>query len=118
VDVFRNEQISLFFHSIMLREKPVGPAGAQMIRMLRSALGLSILLLLALIAPSFLVAQDSAGQDLKNAGHETKEAAKDTGRATKRVAKKTGRATKKGTQKAAEKTEGAARKVKNKTDPD
>ena len=48
-------------------------------------IGLSLVLLLGV---SF--AQDSAKQDMKDAGHETKEAAKDTGRATKKTAKKAG----------------------------
>ena len=62
--------------------------------------------------------QDSgAKQDMKDAGHETKQAAVDTGKATKKVAKKTGRAVKKGTHKAAKKTEQGAQKVKDKTDP-
>jgi hypothetical protein len=73
---------------------------------------------LALGGPSFLLAQDSPKQDLKDAGHETTEAAKDTGRATKHAAKKTGHAVKKGTNKAAEKTDEGAHKVKDKTDPD
>ena len=66
---------------------------------------------------SLLAAQDSATQDMKDAGHETKNAAKDTGRATKKVAKKTKRTVKKGTHKAAEKTQEGAEKVKDKTDP-
>lgn len=42
-------------------------------------------------------AQDSAKQDIKDAGHETKQAAKHTGRSTKKTAKKTGHTGKKGT---------------------
>jgi uncharacterized protein (UPF0333 family) len=91
-------------------------SGDQTMRMLKRAFSFSILLL-ALMGPSFLAAQDSAKQDIKDAGHETKEAAKDTGRATKKVAKKTGHAVKKGTNKAAEKTGEGAQKVKDKTDP-
>src|ERR1700687_4543037 len=88
-----------------------------MMRTLTRILGMAIFLLSALLSPSFLSAQDSPKQDMKDAGNETKEAAKDTGRATKHAAKKTGRAIKKGTNKAAEKTEEGARKVKDKTDP-
>jgi hypothetical protein len=68
-------------------------------------------------------AQDaqSPKQDLKDAGHATKDAAKDTGRATKKTAKKTGHAVKHGTKKAvnktAEKTQEGADKVRDKTDP-
>lgn len=66
-------------------------------------------------APTHLLAQDSAKQDMKDAGHETKEAAKDTGHAVKKTAKKTKKAVKKGTNKAAEKTEHGAEKVEEKT---
>jgi hypothetical protein len=65
-----------------------------------------------------LVAQDSAKQDMKDAGHEAKEAAKDTGHATKKAAKKTGNEVKKGTHKAAHKTEQGAQKVEDKTKPE
>jgi len=50
-------------------------------------------------------AQDSAKQDIKDAGHETKQAAKDTGHATKKTAKKAGHQVKKDTHKAAHKVE-------------
>lgn len=68
------------------------------------------------------ISQDTgAKQDMKDAGHETKDAAKDTGRATKKTAKKTGHAvkhtTKKVTHKAAEKTDEGAQKVEDKTSP-
>jgi hypothetical protein len=60
-------------------------------------------------------------QDMKNAGHEAKDAAKDTGRATKSAAKKTGHAVKRGTKKAAHKTatktRQGAEKVEDKTSP-
>jgi hypothetical protein len=79
-------------------------------------LGLSLVLLLGV---SF--AQDSAKQDIKDAGHETKQAAKDAGHATKKTAKKTGHTikknTKKATHKAAQKTDEGARKVEDKTSP-
>jgi hypothetical protein len=54
-----------------------------MMRSLRITAGFLMLSLLTFTAPSLLRAQDSAKQDMKDAGHETKEAAKDTGRATK-----------------------------------
>lgn len=79
---------------------------------------LSISLLVGFSTTPFLQAQETAGQDLNNAGHDTKEAAKDTGKATKKAAKKTGHVVKKGTNKAAEKTEDGAKKVKDKSDPD
>ncbi len=63
-------------------------------------IGLSLVLLFGV---SF--AQDSAKQDMKDAGHETKQAAKDTGHATKKTAKKAGHKVKKGTHKAAKKVE-------------
>lgn len=53
----------------------------------------------------------TAGQDIKNAGHETADAAK-------QATHKTVRATKKGTHKAAHATKKAANKVEQKTDPD
>jgi len=59
----------------------------------------------------------SAKQDMKDAGHATKNAAKDTGRATKKTAKKTGRAAKRTTNKAAKKTERGAQKLDDKTKP-
>jgi hypothetical protein len=65
--------------------------------------------------------EQSPKQDMKDAGHATKNAAKDTGRATKKTAKKTGHAVKHGTKKAvnktAEKTQEGADKVRDKTDP-
>ena len=81
---------------------------------------LSVLLLAGISAFSF--SQDPGPkQDMKNAGHETKEAAKDTGRATKSGAKKTGHAIKRGSKKAAHKTASKTRegaeKVEDKTSP-
>jgi Ni/Co efflux regulator RcnB len=83
----------------------------------------TLLLSIALCAPALAMpAQDqSASQDMKDAGHETKDAAKDAGRATKKTAKKTGHAVKKTTKKAAhktaEKTKEGAQKVEDKTQP-
>ena len=66
-------------------------------------------------------AQDSAKQDMKDAGHETKEAAKDAGHGTVKATKKTGTAIKHGTKKvvhgAASGTEKGAAKVEDKTAP-
>jgi hypothetical protein len=63
----------------------------------------------------------SPKQDMKDAGHATKDAAKDTGHATKKTAKKTGHAVKKDTKKAAHKsaakTKEGAQKVEDKTAP-
>lgn len=65
-------------------------------------------------------AQTSGGQDMKNAGSETKAAAKDVGSSVVKGTKKTGRAikhgTKKGVNKVAGATEDGASKVKSKTD--
>jgi hypothetical protein len=65
--------------------------------------------------------QTSAKQDMKDAGHATKDAAKDVGHGTKTAAKDVGHATKKTTKKAvhktASKTEEGAAKVENKTAP-
>jgi hypothetical protein len=52
----------------------------------------------------------TAGQDIKNAGH-------DTADATKKVAHKTATTTKKGANKAAHATKKGASKVEQKTDP-
>lgn len=84
----------------------------------RNLFRITLFSIIALIGPMILAGQDSPKQDIKNAGHETKEATKDTGKATKDTAKKTGHAVKKSTHKAAKKTENGARKVKDKTDPD
>jgi len=56
-------------------------------------------------------AQD-AGQDMKDAGHETKQAVKDTGHATKTTAKKVGHKTKRATKKAVHRTENAGDALK------
>ncbi len=52
-------------------------------------------------------AQTTAGQDMKDAGHETKDAVKDTGRGIKKGTVKTGRAIKHGTKKGVNKASGA-----------
>jgi hypothetical protein len=67
---------------------------------------------------AFATPQDQgAKQDMKDAGHATKEAAEDTGHATKKVAKKTGHAVKRTTKKAAHKVKHGAEKVHDKVDP-
>jgi hypothetical protein len=68
---------------------------------------------LAIFSCAFLALSASAqtaGQDMKNAGH-------DTADATKQAAHKTARATKRGTHKAAHATKKGANKVEEKTDP-
>ena len=61
----------------------------------------------------------TAGQDMRNAGHETKEAAKDVGKGTAQAAKTTGRKTKRVAKRAthavAEETAEGASKVERKT---
>ena len=64
-------------------------------KLFNNKLTLSTVLLTALTGSSFAKPQQGAGQDMKDAGSATKEAAKDTGRATKKTAKKTGHAVKK-----------------------
>ncbi len=86
------------------------------------------LLLVGALGMGVAVAQDSAKQDMKDAGHATKTAAKDTGHATATGAKDVGHATatgakdvghgtKKVVNKGASKTEEGAGKVKDKTTP-
>jgi hypothetical protein len=83
-----------------------------------------LFLMIALGSSAFALSpqdQQSPKQDMKDAGHATKEAAKDTGKATKKTAKKTGHAVKKTTKKAANKsatkTKEGAQKVEDKTQP-
>jgi hypothetical protein len=63
--------------------------------------------------------QDSAKQDMKSAGHETKEAAKDAAHGTATAAKKTGHKVKHGTKRAvhgaATETEKGADKIRQKS---
>ena len=80
--------------------------------------GMKRLVLIGTIAAFGLTgifAQESAKQDIKNAGSETKQAGKDVGRATKKGAHKTTHAVKRGVHKGASATERGASKVKNKT---
>jgi len=72
-----------------------------------------IVFLAVLLATSLTLAvgqSDRAGQDIKDAGHSTKEATKKTGHKVKNT-------TKKGTHKAAHKTKSGAQKVEDKTTP-
>jgi len=75
--------------------------------------------LLLTAAPTF--AQETAKQDMKEAGHDTKQAVKKTGhgiaRGTKTVARKTKNGTKKVVHGAAKGTETGAAKVEDKTAP-
>lgn len=77
----------------------------------------SALLLAAMGSWALAQTDQGAGQDMKDAGHATKSAAKHTGRATKKTAKKAGHGIKKGTHKAAHKTAEGANKVEEKTTP-
>ena len=67
---------------------------------------LSMLLASAMLcgAGVTVLAQDTAGQDMKNAGTDTKDAARDTGHATKTTTKKVYHHTKSGTHTAYDKT--------------
>jgi hypothetical protein len=73
------------------------------------------LLIGSLAIPAYSQDSQSAGQDMKDAGTHTKNAAKDVGRGTKKGAKKTGHAVKKGTHKAASATAKGADKMADKT---
>jgi predicted small secreted protein len=74
---------------------------------------------LVLGASISMASAQTAGQDMKNAGHETKEAAKDVGKGTEHAAKTTGRKTKnvakRATHATAKETEKGADKVEEKT---
>ncbi|HKS75285.1 MAG TPA: hypothetical protein VJQ82_18910 [Terriglobales bacterium] len=74
------------------------------------SLGTTLCLILVLaMAPGIVLAQStdqSAKQDMKDAGHDTKQAAKKTGKAAKNT-----------TNKAAKKTKHGAQKVEDKTQP-
>src|SRR5271166_3913940 len=78
--------------------------------------GLTATLLLAMAGAAIALPQDaqSPKQDMKDAGHATKDAAKDTGRATKKTAQKTGHETKKAAHKTAQKTRQGAEKMEDK----
>ena len=72
---------------------------------------LRILLIAAVLSGGALgLAQEGAKQDMKDAGHDSKNAAKHTGRAVKKTAKK-------GTHKSARKVRKGAGSVEEKTGP-
>jgi len=76
---------------------------------------LALLVLGAMLAggsTSAWTQDNSAKQDMKNAGHETKSAAKDAARGTKRGTKKAYHSTKRGTKKAWNKTKNTAQGAK------
>ena len=75
-----------------------------------------IFLAAALSCGSLALAQDGAKQDMKNAGHETKDAAKDTGRSIKTGTKKSYHKTKHVTKKAYHKTATGTRNVGRRTE--
>jgi hypothetical protein len=82
-------------------------------RFVRNTIGVAIVLFVAMAGSSFGRPQTSdqgATQDMKDAGHSTKQAAKKTGRKTKRK-------TKRAAHKAARKTREGAEKVEDKTAP-
>lgn len=79
-----------------------------------SFLSTALLIAGALAIPAYQESQ-SAGQDMKDAGTHTKNAAKAAGRGTKKGAKKTGHAVKKGAHKAASATARGADKMADKT---
>lgn len=82
--------------------------------MKKALLSTALLIASSLALPAYQGTQ-SAGQDMKDAGTDTKNAAKDVGHGTKKAAKKTGHAVKKGTHKAASETSKGANKVEDKT---
>ena len=65
-------------------------------------------------ASGFALTPQTAGQDIKNAGHDTKDAAKDTGHGIKKGTKTGYRKTKNGTKKAYHKTGRGVAKVGDK----
>ncbi|HEY0797315.1 MAG TPA: hypothetical protein VGD64_16200 [Acidisarcina sp.] len=81
-------------------------------------LSLGVLATAMIFSAASLNAQSDSGakQDMKNAGHETKDAAKDTGRGIKHGTKKAYHGTKKGTKKAYHATGHGLKKVGNKMD--
>ena len=70
-----------------------------------------VLLLAGALAVGVAVAQDSAKQDMKDAGHDTAAAAKDVGHATKKGAKDVGHATKTGAKDTGHATEDAGKDI-------
>ncbi len=74
------------------------------------------LLASTLVLGSVTAIAQSAGQDMKDAGHDTKQAAKDTGHGVKKGTKTAYRKTKNGTKKAYHKTGSGIAKVGDKMD--
>jgi predicted small secreted protein len=79
-------------------------------RVITQKILLAILLVAMSLTLGFAQTDQGAGQDIKDAGHSTKQAAKKTGHKIKHT-------TKKGTHKAAHKTKKGAEKVEDKTTP-
>jgi hypothetical protein len=78
-------------------------------------LSTAVLIAGSLALPAYRQNTQSAGEDMKDAGRNTKNAAKAAGRGTKKGAKKTGHAVKKGAHKAASATAKGADKMADKT---
>jgi hypothetical protein len=68
------------------------------------------------MSSAFAPAQDGAKQDMKNAGHETKNAAKDTGHGISKGTQKAYHKTKRGTKKAYHKTAKGTKHAVNKVE--
>ncbi len=79
-------------------------------RVMAHKMVLAVLLFAMSLTVGFAQTDQGAGQDIKDAGHSTKQAAKKTGHKIKNTAKK-------GTHKAAHKTKKGAEKVEDKTTP-
>ena len=71
---------------------------------------------LAIVLGSGAAYAQTAGQDMRDAGHDTKNAAVDTGHATKRTTKKAYHSTKRGTKKAYRKTAEGTRTATHRTE--
>lgn len=76
--------------------------------------GLGLLASAMMLSVASLSAQDGAKQDMKDAGHDTKNAAKDTGRGVKTGTRKAYHSTKRGTKRAYHKTGRGIKKVGDK----
>ncbi len=70
--------------------------------------------LIVALAPAAAYSQ-TAGQDMKDAGHDTSQAAKDTGHATAQTSKKVYNKTKRGTKKAYRKTKQGTKTAAHRT---
>ena len=74
-----------------------------------------IALMISALAGVAVYGQESAKDELKESGHDVKQAGKATGHAAKHAGKAVAKGTKKGVHKAAKGTEKAAEKVKEET---